>query len=828
MKNKKALSLLLSASLLLSLYTPSVYAKEIAAIEERNLADNSQLTPQTKKTEKSFSDDFQLTPAQETELQEAITEEIDKHIVKATNQLKKIDSELEELALVVSNGIARAKNKPKIIFQIKSLRKFISTLVSNPYSEANIMTINFLLTLNNHLINNIYKAIQGGLKNIPDIDPEKIIPKKRITSTEQLEIKYIKNEKLYLQLRKAVQSAGLSLTSKAYRKFFVAPARIGKKYHVDTIAKWAVIGGIISAYVLYRFTDKLKNKLGEAPTINEYGRLDNEDELGKLGKFEAALYATERMPIAKFLLATTPILLYPEFKKIKRWVNEKATQVHYHLMGGVQRKEAAQKYDFTTPRYTFDDVVGLEHVKEELRPLVEYIKNNARFNRIGIGAEKGILFAGKPGTGKSFVAEALAGEIAKALQEEGASPDTFRFIPFEASEVFDIIQEKGVTDGVDAIFSFAMKNAPCIVFIDEPDLMGLQRTANKELLSKILNVMNGFLSNNLSEDIILLAATNRPDNLDPALLRAGRFGKIIHFEYPNFETRKQYLIRRLNPIVADINEFDIEKLAKETKSTTLEGLKSMIRKAFQETKIKGNSLTQEALEKALDQEIRQILPNTKRVSEKEQRIIAAQQAAAALASMLLDPSDKLACVTINPVMRQIRESSVWDRFYKEQDMIVQQGKIFTYRESDTEEVYSQDGIVSKCKISLAGSIGEEILLGSSGHSYNKANKDEALATALSYVSEGLDFEKMPKKVQDKFYEQALEFMQECKEELKELLEENKEDLVKISNALLKHKTLNREQVQEIISLDSEVVQSIKEVSEESSETPENAPVETSA
>jgi len=788
MKNKKTIHFLLIPSLITSLITSITLP-----ISTPGLYASNELTTQ------ELNQDFELTKEEQEKLQEIITAEIDTHIVKAAEQLKKIDSALEELAQVITNGLIRVKNKSKIILQIKSLRKFINSIANNPFSEADTATINFLLCLNKHLIDNIYTGVRSGLKNIPDINPEKLISKTPITSIEQLKLKYIQNEAAYQRLYRTIQTAGLSWTNIIYRSCIAAPAKTAQKYRLGKLLKWSLVIGPIVTYVAFSL-DLLENSLGPSPKINRDQKVTNSYDLTFLGKIDAFLQIKLKniAHILPYAIATTAYFLRNDIKNLIRRTRKTTKMLHYHLMGGVKAKDAAQKYDFTTPRFTFEDIVGLDHVKRELKPIVEYIKNHSRFDRINIGPEKGILFAGKPGTGKSFVAEALAGEIKKALNEIGAPAEAFRFIPFEASEILDIIAEKGVTDGIDAILSFAMKHAPCVVFIDEPDLLGLQRTTNKELLSKLLNVMNGFLSNNLSENVILLAATNRPDNLDPALLRRGRFGKIIHFDYPNFETRKKYLEKKLNPIVADLGEFDLEKLAQETKGITCEGLQSMVRKAFQSTKIKGSSLTQKALENALNQEIRQILPNTKVLSVKEQRIIAAQQASCAMASILLDPCDKLACVTINPVLKQIRESSVWDRFYKDEDLLVQQGKIFTYRESDSDDIYSQEDIINSCKICLAGSLGEEILLGSSGHTYNTTNKNKALKLALAYVSEGLDFEKMPKKVQNKFYEKALDFIQECKKEVKQLLEENKEDLQKLSDALIKHKTLDRDQIKAII------------------------------
>ncbi|MFC1841913.1 AAA family ATPase, partial [Candidatus Dependentiae bacterium] len=690
---------------------------------------------------------FGLTPEEEKLLLQEIFDEIDDQIARAKTQLQKIDSTLEELAQLIQNGIVKTKNKSKLILQIKASRTFIGQITGNHFTDADMETVNFLLTISKHLIDTIYQSIRKGLKNIPEIDIEHIIPKTKITSLEQLEEKFYKNEKNYEKLEKKVQGLGLSWGNWLYRKLVVSPLKTARRYRLGKVAKFAAVGGLALGYILYRFDyfkdseiPFCKNVIGEVPEMNEFGHLANKDEIGALGSLEHVLtsYLTGRMPIATLFASAIPFLFYRDLVDMKDWTKDKVGYAHHKLMGGVTAKKATEEYNYTNPRYTFDDVVGLEHVKKELRPLIEYIVNCSRFDRVGIGPEKGYLFAGRPGTGKSFMAEALAGEIKKALAKEGASQEDFRFIPFEASEIYDIISAKGTSDGIDAILEFAMERAPCIIFFDEPDLLGLQRTANKDLLSKLLNAMNGFLSNNMSENVILLAATNRPDNLDPALLRRGRLGKIINFEYPTTSERRKYLERKLDPIVANLYDFDIEKIARETEGATFEGLQSMVRKAFQNTKILGVSLTQKALETAMNEEIRQILPDIKNLSEKELQIVAAQQAAYSLANILLNPADQLACVTISPVLKRIRESAVWDRYYKQEEEIVQQGKMFTCKYCDTSGAHSKEDMLKNCTIDLVGDIGQEIILGSCGHTYNKEAKERALKTALILAAEGIN------------------------------------------------------------------------------------------
>ncbi|KKP27095.1 MAG: ATP-dependent zinc metalloprotease FtsH [candidate division TM6 bacterium GW2011_GWF2_30_66] len=785
---------------------PEASSQNVTTENTRNTKNTESAQENTTKNTKPV-----ITKDQQEEIDKAEQEaaqEIDNQIVQATEQMQKIDSLLEELAQIIQNGLVKSTNKAKLILQIKSIRKFISNIVNNPFEQADTSTINFLLSTNKYLIEKIKTSINNGLKSLPEIDIEDLINKSgnsKFASIKDLENKHYQNEYYYNKLEKSVQTVGLSWVNLAYRNFVVAPYKIAEKYQIPTALKWSLFIGAATTYILYRTTDILTPYLGEAPDFykrpKEQSALDiflGENKMGFLGKLESRVFSTLRIPMMKYILVAAPFLLKKDFVNMKLWANEKLENLHNKLMGGIQAKSNKGQFNLTNPRFTFKDVVGLDHVKRDLKPLIEFIKNSARFERVGIGPEKGYLFAGKPGTGKSFMAEALAGEIAKELNEMPGNKNNISFINFEASEIFEYVTKYGVSDAIDGIMNYAKQNAPCVVFIDEPDLLGLQRTANKELLSKLLNAMNGFLSNNISENVIILAATNRPDNLDPALLRRGRLGKIIHFEYPTYEARKDYIEKKLNPIVTEISDFDVEKLARETSGCTFEGIQSMIRRAFQETRIKGGSLTQKILESALNEEVRQILLETKNLSEKELQIVAASQAACALTNLLLETPDKLACVTINPVMGEVKESNVWDRYYKNEDKIINQGKIFTYQDSDTSDILCKKDLLNNCRILLADTVGQEILLGNDSHNYNKASSEHAVKIALSIVADGLDTEKMPKKVLSDYYKKAVELVETCKQDVRDLLAKNKENLTKIYKALLAKKTLDVKEIQEII------------------------------
>jgi len=733
------------------------------------------------------------------QLKQLLVEEYDTYMVRSLDQLRKTDAILEELQLIVNNGLIKLKEKKDkiaLIGEIKRLRQFIADLEKMGSHAVTESKINLAIHLNAAVITHVYNAVRNGFKKLPPFKFEDALPTKTYKDPfEGFEVQLKKNEKLLKNLENASKNVGLSWLNRSYR-FFINSTKKARRYSVATRTAEVALLGAATFYMLYRFTPWIKNlkfgktpTVGEAPKISRFGHVENWEKLGPLGQLEYYLsqFKSGFMPIGSLFTWLIPKMAKSEWGKFNKWSSKRLERLHRKLLGGVANKKQS-KYGLK-PRFTFDHVVGLDHIKKELKTLVKYLANPARFERTGNVPEKGYIFTGRPGTGKSFVAEALAGELETLLKEAGKNADDFKFLTINAEDINE--------HGIDTILDIAQDYAPCIIFIDEIDLLGLQRTEEREKLNKFLTAMT--LSNNSKDQVVLLAATNRPENLDPALLRFGRFGKKLHFEYPTFTERKLYLVRRLNPIVADITQFDLGKIARDTEGYTHEALNAIIRAAFQKTIIRGETLTQEDLEDALNAEIRHIIVDeTRTLPEHETKIMSVHQAACAVTSILLDPYQKISCVTIQPVMKHIEEKAVWHRYYKKQESEIQHGKLFTYRDSDTINIDTKEDQLTHCKINLAGSIGEELLDASSGNSYNKESNQQALEIALSIVSEGLDLEKLPKKTQDHYYTKALALIKTCKEEVKALLSENKQHLENIARELAKHKTLNASELRAIM------------------------------
>ncbi|MBX7071712.1 MAG: ATP-dependent zinc metalloprotease FtsH [Pirellulales bacterium] len=308
------------------------------------------------------------------------------------------------------------------------------------------------------------------------------------------------------------------------------------------------------------------------------------------------------------------------------------------ILGGFN-KSPARRYDNSTKRVTFEDVAGLEGVKNDLQEVVEFLKSPDRFRRLGGRIPKGTLLMGPPGTGKTLLAKAVAGEAGVPFFSISGSEFIQMFVGVGASRVRDM-------------FKTAKDAAPCILFIDEIDAVGRVRGAGlggghderEQTLNQILSEMDGFSP---SEAVIVLAATNRPDVLDPALLRPGRFDRHVTVDRPTLKGRLAILKVHIRdvPLSPDV---DLERIAAGSIGLTGADLRNLVNEAALWATRQGKDLVEmEDFEWARDR----VLMGPKReevLNGKEKRMTAYHEAGHALLVWLLPGAERLHKVTIIP------------------------------------------------------------------------------------------------------------------------------------------------------------------------------------
>ena len=461
-------------------------------------------------------------------------------------------------------------------------------------------------------------------------------------------------------------------------------------------------------------------------------------------------------------------------------------------------KSKAKIFKDGATKVTFKDVAGLDEEKAELEEIVDFLKSPKKYTDLGARIPKGVLLVGPPGTGKTYISKAVAGEAGVPFFSISGSDFVEMFVGVGASRVRDLFDE-------------AKKNAPCIVFIDEIDAVGRRRGAGigggnderEQTLNQLLVEMDGF---GINEGIIVLAATNRPDVLDPAILRPGRFDREVTIGTPDIKGREAvFRIHSKNkPLGKDVN---IKTLAKRTPGFTPADIENMMNEAALLTaRRNGSEIHMDDLEEAITRVIAGPKKKSKVMSDKEKRLTAFHEAGHAVVMRSTPGADPVHQVTIMPRGRaggftmQLPEE---DKYYMTKgDMIHEiqhllggrvaealvMGDISTGASNDLERATKiAHDMVAKYGMSetigpLNYSSADEVFLGRDFTS--KQNFSEELAS------------KIDKEVHD--------IMTNAYAETEKILLEHREELHRVAEALLEMETLDADQFEALYSNTSTV------------------------
>ena len=342
-----------------------------------------------------------------------------------------------------------------------------------------------------------------------------------------------------------------------------------------------------------------------------------------------------------FLLELVPILLFIVIAVVFWFFIMK--RMNAGGMGGKEFQFGKAKFKDTNDekrKTTFEDVAGADEEKEELEEIVEFLKNPGKYNELGAKIPKGVLLVGPPGTGKTLLARAVAGEAGVPFFSISGSDFVEMFVGVGASRVRDL-------------FEHAKKHSPCIIFIDEIDAVGRQRGTGlggghderEQTLNQMLVEMDGFGAN---EGVIVIAATNRPDILDPALLRPGRFDRQITVGYPDVQGREAILKvhARKKPLAPDVK---LKTVAKTTAGFTGADLANLLNEAALLAARRGKkAITMQEVEEATIKVVVGTEKKSKVMSDKEKKLTAYHEAGHAVATYVCETQDPVHQISIIP------------------------------------------------------------------------------------------------------------------------------------------------------------------------------------
>lgn len=456
-------------------------------------------------------------------------------------------------------------------------------------------------------------------------------------------------------------------------------------------------------------------------------------------------------------------------------------------------KSRARRYDEDNIKITFKDVAGADEAKQELEEVVEFLKHPKKYNDLGAKIPKGVLLYGPPGTGKTLLAKAVAGEAGVPFFSISGSDFVEMFVGVGASRVRDLFEQ-------------AKKSAPCIVFIDEIDAVGRQRGAGlggghderEQTLNQLLVEMDGFRAN---EGIIMIAATNRPDILDPALLRPGRFDRQIVVDRPDIKGRQEILKVHVKgkPISPEV---ELGVIARRTPGFTGADLSNLVNEAaLMAARKNKNKIDMPEMEEAAERVIMGPERRSRVISDKEKRLTAYHEGGHTLVGMLLDNTDPVHKVTIIPRGRAggyTLSLPKEDRYYATRSEMLDELKVLLGGRVAEALVLKEISSGASNDLQRATSLARQMIceygmspeLGpmTFGHRQDQVFLGRDIGRDKDYSEE----------VAAKIDKEIRKFIDEAYQKTESLLNENMDKLHLIADALIERETLEGEEIDQLM------------------------------
>lgn len=474
----------------------------------------------------------------------------------------------------------------------------------------------------------------------------------------------------------------------------------------------------------------------------------------------------------------------------------KYTQETYDSMINYMRGEISQEGKGFNRRYNdvyFKDMINSEQLETFALELADYMKHPARYENSGTAPSTGILLTGPSQTGKSYYAQAIRTLINEELKKESA----------QSMKFWSVTKEEVAEYGLSAIFSWARHCAPCILFFDEIDMIGAHRDTDKKISSEFLTNMSGLL-NNKNKKVIVIAATNVPDQLDQALLQNGRLGKQFQFELPSFQHRKEYLeksLRKKN--IKTLSDDDIAMIAHETEGQTYNTLNTIIATALRLAIFKSRLVTKQDFEDALDIDLRHIRKNSS-LTDDQKKVIAIYQSGQAAARHILSTPQQVIKITIDSIEKQAKGSfslqkpapqeQTLNQSYTqyEQPKPIKNGHVFTLDLQNHSDFLNDEDQEHELLALLAGQAALELITGNMYSNFCKEDRAIILHTLEVNISQGGN-------ITDDIRKEAIVSKDALYSKAKAIMQPHIQFVQNIMNHLIQHRNISTSQWAELTS-----------------------------
>ena len=601
---------------------------------------------------------------------------------------------------------------------------------------------------------------------------------------------YVKNSFPYLILVAVVLGTLLLLNFSGNKVNELSTGELLKEINEGTITEITVIPkSSESVYYIegklkdYKSNESFKTKVVEAELDNVLAYADAND---------LKVYETKSDPGSSTILYIVvnvlpfAIIIIALYLFLSRIANTNKSSVDF---GKSRAKLSDSNY-----KVKFKDVAGLKEEKEEVAELIDFLKNPKRFQKLGARIPKGVLLVGPPGTGKTLLAKAVAGEANVPFFYISGSDFVELFVGVGASRVRDMFKE-------------AKRNAPCLIFIDEIDAVGRQRGTGlggghderEQTLNQLLTEMDGFGAN---EGIIIIAATNRPDVLDPALLRPGRFDRQVMVSLPDSKEREAILkVHAKNKILSkDVNLDNVSQRTPGFSGADLENL--LNEAALLAVRRNKESIGIDEIDEATDRVLMGPAKTSRKITDKEKRLVSIHEAGHAVIGIKLEDANEVHKITIIP--RGV--AGGYTMMLPKEEKIA----IMTKKELEAHIV----GL-------MGGRVAEELFL----HELTTGASDDfkkATNIARSMVTEygmsdlgpmqyeqksegvflGRDYTNRSKNFSDQVAleidQQVRKIVEECYDKAKKIIKSNEKLVMLLSDALMENETLTKEQIDSLV------------------------------